>query len=254
MAIDITTVQDISIDATTILSLKVGGSQFWPPASSGITYVGGDSDEKDQNDSGLLTMTLPVLANNDFGLMWVNSDGAGNTGIYSEAVVAGWTLQDTVEATSGRDRKAFLFYKWFVPGDSEGTVTIDADPAVYRGRGCSMMVFRGVNTGQAFDVTPVLGQGQNDDTPSTESITPTSDNCCIVSFMGMNAGVSRTVTWTPPLGHELGPTYNSNRTWGAGGYLLDQGTAAPTGNLDWTPTGAAATDEHCDAIIALRRA
>lgn len=220
-----------------------------------ITYVGGDSAGGDSSTTTTLSLTLPTVSDDDFALLWYYSDGAGNTGIYAEVTTpTGWTLDSTQSNTGGRDRQTSLFWRRLVSSDS--SVDLVNSNGASRARGAILMVFRGVDATTGLDVSPQYSFGQNDTTPSSPSITPVSANGAIVSFIGFNAGASRSVTWTgtQPSGYTLGPDSSSDRAWAAGAYLLDDGAADATGALTWSPSGINSVDENGCSTVSLRAA
>lgn len=235
-----------------------GTNIVWePPAAAGITLVGSvavglDSSSLHTDD---ITLTLPGgVADDDFGVIFYFSDQGATAGVYSEITTpSGWTLQERFTNTTGRDKMVNLWTRKLLAADGNPVLSVSNSES--KARFGLLMVFRGVDTVTPLDVTPLFSGGQNDTTPSSPELTTVTNNCCIVSFMGINCGANRTITaWGEPAGTTLGPNVVVDRAYGAGSYDLDQGTAGATGVLTWAPTGIDAADDNADCTVALRAA
>lgn len=225
-----------------------------PPASAGITYLGGDAEYIASPTATAITLTLPSFATNDFAIIFYFSDDSTATDTYSDITTpSGWTQSFTpVSDTGGRDRKIYAWHRKLVGGDSNPSLAVSN--ATYRNRAATLAVFRGVDTTTPFDATPTTSFGQNNATPNAQAITTVTDNACVAIFMGV--GSSTITTWAggAPSGYTLGEWASGNFASAAAAYLLNAGTAGVKSPGSWTPTGADGTDEHADCTFALRAA
>lgn len=238
-----------------ILSRQV--AEATAPAG-GITYVGGGQAGGDSNTTTTLALSGPAVLADDFGLMSVISDAAGGTDVYADFTTpADWQLHPSfpISNTGGRDRKIWLYWRRFaLAGTAAPSLVVNNGQS--RARGASMMVFRGVDTVNAFDVDPAHAFGNNDDTPSSPAVNPVSNGVALASFCGFVAGAARTVDWTDaePDGFELAYASSSDRAWLAGAYDIVDNVAGDTGIHTWAPGGMDPADESGLITVALRAA
>ncbi len=137
-----------------------------------ITYIGGDSgDTGSSNNTDDLALTLPAHQANDVAIVFAGS--AGTNPAADLTINAEYTEQVEIDDTSGVQRQANLFYRVLTSGS-------DTDPTISKGgtsrcAGC-VMVFRGVDTSNIFDVTVTTDLPVTYGNPPNPAITPTTDN------------------------------------------------------------------------------
>lgn len=139
-----------------------------------ITFVG--SATGSVIDSGTVTIDLTAiagLAENDIVVVF----GQSSSG--TPATPSGWTTIYNLTA-----RANGIFYK-IMSGSPDTSVSLWDVGAGFGHSGTGIaMAFRGVDTSTPLDVAYQRANITSPDAPDPPSITPTSDNCCIVVFGG----------------------------------------------------------------------
>jgi len=218
-----------------------------------ISYVGGDINESSSfTVPESLSLTLPTHQADDFGIIYAFADAGSTVPVLSVVTASGWTtLVDNEEHTPGRDRVNFVAYKKFT-SSSETNPSVQI-ATISEEMQCAVLVFRGVDPTNPFDVTYTSNSGADNETPTPQPITTESPNCAIVLLNGQNDNDHNAAG--APAGYTLGPSdMRSNLTNRniATAYNLDAGAAGLKSPGAWThDADGVNTSDYSNYTIAL---
>lgn len=221
-----------------------------------ITFLGADSAAKAAGSSTAMNVTLPSHQADDFAIIVAGYRTAGGLSqTMAIGTASGWSELRNDSVTTGDDRRTYIFYKKLTSGsETSPTVTISATGG---NRACVLLVYRGVDTTTAFDVTETFGSGPNDSTPTPPAITPTSNNGAFLTMMCNTqdeitaAGAPATPSGTAVGGSAIGLDGNFELV---AAHLLDYGTAATITPTAFTNSTSGTAGEYNCYSIALRAA
>jgi hypothetical protein len=229
-----------------------------PVVSSGIVLTHSFSDFRDTGTA--IPLTLGTHAANHFAFICATGE-AGVTGFSITGATGYQTLFDTMESSSGRARRAAVFYKKLTSAsEAPPTLTSADDDEI----SASIHVFSGVDTTNHFDVTYTTGgakphvvHGQNNYTFDIPEITTANANSCLIAFaMQTHTNIS---AWGTPSGFQVAEAIVAANEGGthfnhAVAYMENAGVAGVKAATPWGNTGIVSISDWSSRIFALRAA
>ena len=223
--------------------------------SSGIVLTHSFSDFRDTGTT--IPLTLGTHAADHFAFICATGE-AGVTG-FSITGATGYTeLFDTMESSSGRARRAAVFYKKLTSASETAPTLTSADDDEIS---ASIHVFSGVDTVNPFDVTYAAGthsvHGENNYTFDVPAITTANANSCLIAFaMQTHNNIS---AWGTPSGFTVAEAIVAANEGGthfnhAVAYQADAGAAGVKAATPWNNTGVTSISDWSSRIFALRAA
>ncbi len=213
-----------------------------------VTFTGSDQDRATGTTS--ITLNLPTHAADDYAVIVTSHVDDTNVATIS---TTGWTKVREDLWTAGVDGVMALFTKRLTSA-SETDPQIDFD--VGGEHSAVLMVFSGVDTTTAFDVTEVYNNGLDNGNPTNSAITPTTDNGALLLFAKITqANITAWGAPATPSGTTLAESQVgvSGSNIGAA-YLENYGTAATITPSAWQNTGPTGVEEWGVYTVTLRPA
>lgn len=157
-------------------------------AAGGITFVGSAvANSIDGSNITLSLSSLTGLAQNDIVIACsCYTNNGTTTESMMEPTSNDYTLAALVQATDAGGLYAGYKLQGVSP-DTSLTFT-GSNAGAYRSSAACALAFRGVNQTTPLDVTPTTSTVTAPSSPDPPSITPTSNNCCIVAIGGSTSG------------------------------------------------------------------
>ena len=202
-----------------------GGEATFVGSASGFSNTSGQPATIDM--SGL------SIQADDFAVVF---SGSTNTGV-TIGVTSGWTELVTIIGNDTRDGRVAVGYK--VLDGTETSVSIGPND---NGNGITaiVMVFRGIDTSNPFDVTETTSTTTNTNNGVTPAITPTNDAVIVCVEGASSEADSGSVT---VVNNDLdavfyqGVNTGTLASFAAGGYVLLQSGGAAFGATTFTASG-----------------
>jgi len=197
-------------------------------AAGGITFVSPTDTAVQGANTLAVTPALPIAHQaDDLAILFARSDQDTTTLLTG----TGWTKLRQDAESLGRDMTSAIFYKKLTDSDTDGYV----DTTVAEEHSASVIVFRGVDTTNPFDVTEVYEHTAGSGNPTSPAITTVTNNCCIVLLYGPNQYYLTAAG--APTGYTLASEIiNEIQNEQAVAYRLDAGTLGEKVLTPWLNT------------------
>ena len=222
-------------------------------AAAGVSAAGGPfvgSASGFSNTSGqpaTIDMSGLSIQANDFAVVFSGSTNTTGGG----SVTSGWTELITIKGNDTRDGRVAVGYK--VLDGTETSVSIGPNDNGY-GITAIVMVFRGIDTSNPFDVAETTSTTINTNDGVSPAITPTNDAVIVCVEGASSEADSGSVTVT---NNDLdavfyqGVNTGTLASFAAGGYVILQSGGAAFGATTFTASGVTATGRQSVGLVTM---